>query len=128
MNDSPRPFDHQRLDAWKVSVELARNVFALAELFPRGHAALADQVRRAAVSISLNIAEGANKRTPKEKAHAFTIARGEVGEVAAALQLAVELTLVSELQTSLLLDQAGRVAAMLTRLIQKFDRRTPRRR
>jgi len=87
---------------------------------PRGHGNLADQLSRASVSTVTNIAEGANRRGAGEKRQKFTIARGEVGEAAACIELASALGLVPGLEARAAQILAGRVAAMLTRLIQKF--------
>lgn len=113
-------FLHERLVGYQLSVRLAAGVERLAAELPRGHADLKDQVRRAASSTMRNIAEGANRWTPKDKCSRFVIARGECGECDAALRLIQELALadVSELRSL-----ADRVAVMISGLIRVQQKR-----
>lgn len=120
MSDSPIVFPHHKLDAYNVSLEFAVAVRALIERMPRGHAGLADQLSRSSVSTVTNIAEGANRLGTGEKRQKFSIARGEVGEAAACIELAAALGLVPQPESQAALVLAGRIAAMLTRLIQRF--------
>jgi four helix bundle protein len=75
-------FRFERLRVWHKAVDLYGAVDELCERF-RGRARfiLADQIRRAALSISSNIAEGSGRETRKESAHFFTIAKGSAFEV-----------------------------------------------
>jgi four helix bundle protein len=77
--------DCERLDCFRVAVEFQTLAAELVSL--RGLGCLRDQFDRASVSIVLNIAEGAGRRTPADKAHFFTIARGSATECAAVLEL-----------------------------------------
>ena len=120
MSNSSIVFPHHRLDAYTVSIELAVAVRALAARMPRGNATLADQLTRASVSTVTNIAEGANRLGTGEKRQKFSIARGEVGECAACIELAAALGLVPAADAAAAMLLAGRVGAMLTRLIQRF--------
>ena len=66
----------QRLDVYRCSIELVTLANQVRLELPRGHAELADQLRRSAQSIPLNIAEGAGRVSRADKAKHFTIARG----------------------------------------------------
>ena len=81
-------FGLHRLDAYRVALDLYAGVEEFAAGFPRGYVNQREQLRRAAAAIVLNLAEGANRNHPKDKAARFTIARGECGECAAALDAA----------------------------------------
>ncbi len=120
MSDSTVVFPHHKLDVYNVALEFAVAVRALIERMPRGNASLADQLSRASVSTVTNIAEGANRLGAGEKRQKFSIARGEVGEAAACIELAAALGLVPGPEAQAALVLAGRMAAMLTRLIQRF--------
>jgi four helix bundle protein len=86
MNEfTPRRLPHHRLVAYNVSLELLAVVRDAAIKDPK----LRDQALRAAKSVCLNVAEAAGRRSPADKARVFSIARGEVLEVAAALEIAV---------------------------------------
>ncbi len=76
-------FTHERLEAYKVAREFRALAHGLVRGMPRGAADTADQLSRAARSAMLTTAEGAGRRSPKEKAHFFDIARGSAEECAA---------------------------------------------
>jgi len=120
MTASKYPFPHHRLEAYTVALELAQQSKLLADRVPRGYRSFSDQLLRAAGSTVLLIGEGANRYSAGQKRQRYSEARGEVGEVAAALELLIALGLVPAAQGSLALVLAGRVGAMLTRLIQRL--------
>jgi four helix bundle protein len=120
--DSSR-FTHNRLDACRVAIDLFRGVEENAAQFPNGYADLKDQLRRAAAATVRNLAEGANRIRPRDKAARFAVALGEVGETDAALEMAAVLALASERRIGKLRVLAGRVAAMLHGLFRCQERR-----
>ena len=76
------------LPVWQASLELARRVYQLTTLPPfRRNRSLRDQIERAAVSVSNNIAEGFERGTTKELLTFLYIARGSAGEVRSMLCL-----------------------------------------
>ena len=116
-------FAHQRLDVYHVALDLFAGVEDLASRFPRGHRDLRDQLRRAAAATVRHIAEGANRAHPADKAARFLVAKGEIGECDACLQMATILNLgCLEVLASLRLS-ADRIAAMLTGLVRRERRR-----
>jgi four helix bundle protein len=78
---------YQRLDVYRCAVKFVSVCFQLVEDPPRGLAPLADQLRRAVVSIPLNIAEGAGRTTAADKSRFFSIARGSAMECGAILDV-----------------------------------------
>ena len=114
------PFAHQRLDLYRVGLEMARRSRLLADRVPRGYRSFADQLLRAAGQTVLLIGEGANRYTAGQKRQRYTEARGEAGEVAAAVELLATLHLAPQTDADDVIHLAGRVAAMLTRLIQRY--------
>ena len=79
--------DYERLDVYHCAIEHLSCVFKWLPMLPRGHSALADQWRRAAMSIPLNNGEGAGKTSVAERAHCYAIARGEAMECGAILDV-----------------------------------------
>jgi four helix bundle protein len=78
-------FEHERLDMYRVAIEFLALADSMAVAMPRGRAYLADQLRRAATSISFNIAEGAGEFAPADKARFYRFARRSATESAAIL-------------------------------------------
>ena len=76
--------DPERLDVYNLALEFHALASALRL---RGHAALRDQMDRASMSVVLNIAEGAGRRLPADKARFYGIARGSAMESAAAFDI-----------------------------------------
>jgi four helix bundle protein len=77
-------FDFEKLDCYQVAQQF--NALA-AQLVPRGHRELRDQLTRAALSICLNIAESAGRNAGADKAHFIAIARGSAMECAAVVDV-----------------------------------------
>jgi hypothetical protein len=66
--DKKGMLDYERLDVYQCALQFAVLAFQILENMPRGHGQLSDQLRRATISIPLNIAEGAGKTTERERA------------------------------------------------------------
>jgi 23S rRNA-intervening sequence protein len=62
------PFDHEKLDVYGLAIDFVARANGVVESLPRGRGYLADQLQRAALSIVLNIAEGAGKFSGDDKA------------------------------------------------------------
>ncbi len=110
----------KRFDVYRVSQAAAVECVAVCAAWPRGHAKLADQLRRASASVALNVAEGLAKRRPAEKRKAYDIAHAECTEAIAALHHALLLWIASEHATSRAMNNLERAAAMLFVLQRKF--------
>ena len=88
---------HHDLVAWQVAMELVRDLYALTSTFPATETyGLAAQMRRAAVSVPSNIAEGAARTSKREFAHYLTMARGSLSEIDTQLAIAIMLGYVKE--------------------------------
>jgi four helix bundle protein len=111
-------FDHEKLDAYQVALTFCQRALTIAGRLPRGHAGLADQLRRCASSIPLNIAEAVGKTSAAERAQSYRVARGEALESAAALDVIRCLRAVSEDEISAGKEELVRVVSMLTRLVR----------
>ncbi|MCW0393919.1 hypothetical protein NB696_000403 [Xanthomonas sacchari] len=93
---SKRP--HERLDVWRDSMDLVENIYRLSEAFPATERfGLTAQLRRAAVSIPANIAEGAARRSTPEYLRFLSIARGSLSEASTHLQIARRLDYTSDI-------------------------------
>jgi four helix bundle protein len=80
---------HKKLDVWKLSMNLAVEVYTLTKsLPPEERFNLSSQMRQAAVSVPANIAEGAARNTKKEFANFLHIAQGSLSELDTHLEVA----------------------------------------
>ncbi len=74
--------NHKELKVWKRAVDLATTVYAITQEFPKVEQyGLTQQIRRAVVSVSSNIAEGAGRKTDKEFSYFLNIAYGSLYEL-----------------------------------------------
>ncbi|HWR17552.1 MAG TPA: four helix bundle protein [Terriglobales bacterium] len=108
---------HQNLSVWRKAMEFARDVYRATEKFPQRELyCLAKQLRRAAVSVPSNIAEGYGRNSRSELHQFVGIARGSLAEVETQLELAQMLGYLSDAETKLLLNDAAEIGRMLTGL------------
>jgi four helix bundle protein len=77
----------QKLDAYRCAIELVALTVEVQAAIPRGHGDLRDQLRRAAISVPLNIAEGSGRASEADASRHFAIARGSAMECAAVLDV-----------------------------------------
>lgn len=86
--------NHQRLKCYEYSMFLAKKMPSLVRKWPIGSYYLADQLKRALASVSLNIAEGNGRSGIKDRARFFAIARGSATEVSAIIDIAYAYNLI----------------------------------
>jgi len=83
---------HTKLDIFKVSKSFVLNCYRETKTFPPEEKfGIVQQIRRAALSVHLNVAEGCSRRSATERKRFYEVARGSVIEIDAALDIAVEL-------------------------------------
>ena len=115
-------FSFENLKVYKEARELVKSIYLLQNCFPKEERyALGDQVRRAATSITANLAEGSGRQSLKEKIHFIEIAFGSMTEVFCELQTACDLNYIKEEQLDSLRPQFEEVAKMLSGLRKKFQ-------
>ena len=106
----------EELPVWRAAIELAVRTYALtANPSFKGQASLRDQIERAAVSVSNNIAEGFERGTTQELLTFLYIARGSAGEVRSMLCLLERLPALNDLKSQIsdLKSQAESIARQL---------------
>ena len=85
-------FGYRRLIAYQKAKEVVKRTYSLLKKFPSEERyAMCDQLRRASVSITSNIAEGVNRFSVKDKAHFIEMAYGSLMEVSSQFEIAEEL-------------------------------------
>ena len=115
MSSHPK-LSHENLDVYRAAIEFLVLATSLLERFPRGHGPMADQLRRAALSIPLNIAEGYGKRGRDDRARFYDIARGSAHECGAILDASSILQLIDEPTYGRGKTLLHRIVAMLVKL------------
>lgn len=107
------------LKAWRKAIELVSEIYACTRSFPRDELfGLSAQLRRAAVSVPSNIAEGKGRSSDKEFALFLHHARGSLCEIETQLAIAHKLGYLNETQVEKLELSAGELARMVTGLIK----------
>lgn len=85
-------FAFEELEVYQVARQYVKSIYELSNVFPaKEDFALTSQIRRAAVSITSNIAEGTSRFSLKDKSHFIEIAYGSLMETYSQLQVAVDL-------------------------------------
>jgi len=115
---------HERLDAWAKSVDFVVAIYKLTETFPKEEKfGLTSQLRRAAVSIPSNIAEGAARKSTKEFLHFLSNAQGSASEVETELLIAHRLGYLQKETYAKLRASLDDIGRMLTGLTQHLQRK-----
>jgi four helix bundle protein len=96
MNTKHYNLHHEDLDSYQAAIKFFALTVTLMQAFPRGYSKVADQLRRAALSIPLNIAEGYGKRGRNDRANFYDIARGSAHDCGAIFDSMRILELVNE--------------------------------
>jgi four helix bundle protein len=112
---------HRDLEVWRQSIELCTTVYRATRAFPADERfGLTSQVRRAAISVSSNIAEGAARASPRDFVRFLYIARGSLAELETQLEIAGRCELPALLdEVEPLCQSVGRLLNGLIRSLQR---------
>ena len=114
-----KTFDHEKLDVYVASIEFVVLADEVVEKLPSGRRYLADQLRRAATSVTLNIAEGAGEFSGNEKARFYRMAKRWATECAATLHVCHRLRLISDVRYTSGRELLLRIVAMLVQMARR---------
>ena len=114
--------DFERFDVYKATIEFVVTADALVARLPAGRAYLTDQLRRAATSIALNIAEGSGEFSRPDKARFYRMARRSGYECLAVLDILTGLKIGDATEIRGARQLLDRIGAMLTRMITTTER------
>ena len=115
--ETPR-FSFEGLDVWHLTLEAIELADAIVRALPRGHGELADQLKRASLSVATNFAEGVGKDAADQRRY-FRQARGSACETAALVEVAARLRLTSVERHAAIRQRLWRIVAILSKLSQK---------
>jgi len=114
--------DHRQLVVWQKGLALALQTYRMSRRFPREETyGLTSQIRRAAVSVPSNVAEGNGRIHRAEYIHHVSIARGSLREVETLVEIACGLEYISEEELASFRELLDHVGRMLTRLLKKLE-------
>lgn len=112
---------YKELKVWQKAMDLTVEIYRLVSLLPKSETyALSDQMRRAAVSIPSNIAEGYGRNSTKEFIQFLAIARGSQLELETQVQICQRLEYFSDDEIDLVLHLCTEINKMLNALIKKL--------
>ena len=118
--------DFTDLDAWQKGMKLLKEVYRITDSFPKEEQYnLTSQMRRAAISVLTNTAEGFGRSTSPDKTHRYTIARGECTEVHALLIISVELGRITMEDAKSAIELTSDTGKLLSGLIRKYSSSKP---
>ena len=110
-------FSFESLEVWKDVKSLTKEIYILTNNFPDSEKfGLVNQVRRAIVSVSSNIAEGSARNSAKDQAHFYQIAFSSLMEVLSQLLISVELDYIKENELQLHREKISSIAYKLNAL------------
>ncbi|NTU82795.1 MAG: four helix bundle protein [Chloroflexales bacterium] len=113
---------YRDLEVWQRAMDLAEEVYQQTQNFPREELyGLTSQIRRAAVSVPANIAEGYGRIHRKEYIHHLSIARGSLWEVETLVQLAVRLKHLEREAGLKLWERLQEVGRLLNGLLRSLE-------
>jgi four helix bundle protein len=126
--DAGRRRNHKDLILWQKAMALATEVHRLTAALPRHEMfGLSSQLRRAAVSIPSNVAEGAARRTTREFLSFLHIARGSFAELETQLHLALDIGYLGDAALAPVLGRLDEVGRLLNAVIVGLRRREAQR-
>jgi four helix bundle protein len=115
--------NHQKLDAYQVSRKFVVACYKLTQAFPSDEKfAMTSQIRRAALSVHLNIAEGSSRKSETERKRYFEISRGSLIEIDAALEIAHDLDYLRNINTEEIGETMVSCFKILTGLINSQNK------
>lgn len=110
------------LDVWKEARILANEIYNATKLFPKDELfGLTNQMRRCAVSVASNIAEGCGRNYPKDSIQFFFIARGSIYEVETQIYIAYDQKYLTEILFKNLLNKVEITRKLLSGFIKYYQ-------
>jgi len=105
---------YRDLRVWQLGMELVEDIYRVTGRFPSAEVyGLTSQLRRAAISIPSNIAEGHTREHTKEFLHHLSTAQASMAEIETQIEIAVRLEYLSSEQSNALLEKAASLARQL---------------
>jgi four helix bundle protein len=112
---------YRDLEVWKRSMELVANIYGITQAFPKEELyGLTNQLRRAAVSVPANIAEGWGRGTTREYIQFLRIARGSLFELETLINISSKLEYANVQNQQQILQEIQEIGKMLNALLKRL--------
>lgn len=110
-------FNFEKLEVWKMSKDLCKSIFEYTKDFPSEEKyILINQMRRAALSVPSNLAEGASRMTAKDKKHFYTMAYSSLMELVNHAIISSEFNYINDHQLNTIKTESLIIAKMISKL------------
>ena len=117
--------NHKDLDVWKLSMTFVKDIYQLTSKFPDSEKfGIVSQLRRAAVSIPTNIAEGAARQSDKEFTQFLYISLGSLSEAETLVSISNDLGFINDLSKKITAEQIEKIRPLILGLIKYLKRKT----
>lgn len=112
------PLKHKDLKVYKKNIELVSEIYIRTDNFPSDEKfGLISQLRRASISIPTNIAEGASRKSSKERKRFYEISRSSLVELDTQLEISLNLNYLERKETTKMEGQVNEIFAMLSNMV-----------
>lgn len=109
---------HKKMAIWNEAMELTEEIYKATAVFPKDEAyGISSQIKRAAISIASNIAEGCARESSREKKQFFIMSRGSASELDAQLEICLRLAFINQDSHNKLNQRLETVSRMLQGLV-----------
>jgi len=110
---------HKKLDVWYLSKNFVKDIYKVTNSFPSSEVYITvSQLKRAAISVASNIAEGSSRNSPLERKRFYVIARSSLVEIDTQLEITLELGFLSKENYDELSVKINKLFAFISKLIQ----------
>ena len=117
---------HKKLDVYNMCLQFVKEVYQLTKLYPKEEQfVLVTQLRRAAISVCSNLAEGAARISPKEKKRFYEVSRSSLVEVDTQFELSLRLEYLKTEQLTGVEKYLESIFRMLSKMIGNHEFKTP---
>ncbi len=112
---------YRQLVVWQKAMELVKAIYEVTERFPRHEVyGLTSQIRRAAISVPSNIAEGQGRDSTKEFLHHLSMAYGSLMEVETQVLIAESLTYIDQTDSAKILERTAETGRLINGLVRSL--------
>lgn len=116
--------NHRDLELWKLSISIAKDAYTVVKKFPTEEKyGLVDQIKRCAISISANIAEGSGRASNKEFLHFLSISYGSSAELDSLIMASYEIGFITKDDLELISEKNIRIQKMNAGLRASIEKR-----